>query len=440
MGGGPYKDENKNKTNLTESNMEKTNTNVDESLQAIKDTVDKSFARIEFEVNGTILDANDNYVQMLGYNSPKDLIGNHHSMFVDIAYKNSADYKKFWADLANGITQDGEFKRISKDGKDVWIKAAYTPVKDKDGKVTQVIKIATNITAQIHAREQAKQAAEELKESETKYRLQSEEKEKRAAELVIANKELLKAEMEIRKLNKTLEKKVESRTAELVNTNKDLQQFAYVATHDLQEPLRMISSYTQLLERKYKDKLDQDAKDYIHFAIDGAIRMQRLLNDLLEFSRIQTSEKGFDLVNTLTVLGKAISNIQLLIIENNALVTNDDLPILKADESQILRVFQNLIENAIKFKKKTELPKIHISCKKLNNMYQFSVSDNGLGIEMQYHDRIFIIFQRLHSVKDYPGTGMGLAICKRIIEKHGGLIWFESIVDKGTTFYFTIPE
>ena len=440
MGGGPYKDENKNKTNLTESNMEKTNTNVDESLQAIKDTVDKSFARIEFEVNGTILDANDNYVQMLGYNSPKDLIGNHHSMFVDIAYKNSADYKKFWADLANGITQDGEFKRISKDGKDVWIKAAYTPVKDKDGKVTQVIKIATNITAQIHAREQAKQAAEELKESETKYRLQSEEKEKRAAELVIANKELLKAEMEIRKLNKTLEKKVESRTAELVNTNKDLQQFAYVATHDLQEPLRMISSYTQLLERKYKDKLDQDAKDYIHFAIDGAIRMQRLLNDLLEFSRIQTSEKGFDLVNTLTVLGKAISNIQLLIIENNALVTNDDLPILKADESQILRVFQNLIENAIKFKKKTELPKIHISCKKLNNMYQFSVSDNGLGIEMQYHDRIFIIFQRLHSVKDSPGTGMGLAICKRIIEKHGGLIWFESIVDKGTTFYFTIPE
>ena len=503
MGGGSNKDENKNKTNLTESNMEKTNTNVDESLQTIKDTVDKSFARIEFEVNGTILDANDNYVQMLGYNSPKDLIGNHHSMFVDIAYKNSADYKKFWTDLANGITQDGQFKRISKDGKDVWIQAAYTPVKDKDGKVTKVIKIATNITAQIHAREQAKQAAEELKESKTKYRLQSEEKEKRAAELVIAdkelvfqnqekknraaelviankelvfqnqekenraaelviankelafqnqekekraaklviaNKELLKAEMEIRKLNKTLEKKVESRTAELVNTNKDLQQFAYVATHDLQEPLRMISSYTQLLERKYKDKLDQDAKDYIHFAVDGAIRMQRLLNDLLEFSRIQTSEKGFDLVNTLTVLGKAISNIQLLIIENNALVTNDDLPILKADESQILRVFQNLIENAIKFKKKTELPKIHISCKKLNNMYQFSVSDNGLGIEMQYHDRIFIIFQRLHSVKDYPGTGMGLAICKRIIEKHGGLIWFESIVDKGTTFYFTIPE
>ncbi|MEI7983919.1 MAG: ATP-binding protein, partial [Bacteroidota bacterium] len=125
--------------------------------------------------------------------------------------------------------------------------------------------------------------------------------------------------------------------------------------------------------------------------------------------------------------------------ENTALITNDDLPVIQADEAQIMRVFQNLIENAIKFKKKTELPKIHISCTKQNKAYQFSIADNGIGMEMQYHDRVFIVFQRLHSVKDYPGTGIGLSICKRIVERHGGTIWFESAVNEGTTFYFTIP-
>jgi light-regulated signal transduction histidine kinase (bacteriophytochrome) len=167
--------------------------------------------------------------------------------------------------------------------------------------------------------------------------------------------------------------------------------------------------------------------------------MQKLLNDLLEYSRIGNRGKGFEQVDTSTILRQVVSNLQLLITENSALITNDDLPMVKTDESQILRVFQNLIENAIKFKKKTELPKIHISCSKLNNMYQFSVTDNGIGMEMQYHDRVFTIFQRLHSVKDYPGTGIGLSINKRIIERHGGTIWFESVLNEGTTFYFTIP-
>jgi len=222
-------------------------------------------------------------------------------------------------------------------------------------------------------------------------------------------------------------------------SNRDLEQFAYVANHDLQEPLRMISSYTQLLERKYKDKLDQDANDYIQFAVNGASRMQILLNDLLEFSKINIQGKGFKQVDTSTVLGQVISNLQLLIAKNTALVTNYDLPVITADEAQISRVFQNLIENAIKFKKSTELPKIHVSCQRQNNMYHFSVADNGIGMEMQYHDRVFIVFQRLHSVKDYPGTGIGLSICKRIIERHGGTIWFESAVNEGTTFHFTIP-
>jgi len=238
---------------------------------------------------------------------------------------------------------------------------------------------------------------------------------------------------------KLIEQKLIITLENLERSNKDLEQFAYVANHDLQEPLRMISSYTQLLERKYKDKLDQDARDYIHFAVDGAIRLQKLLNALLEYSRVSTRAKTFEQVDISKALGQVISNLQLLIATNRAIITNDDLPVVKSDEYQILSIFQNLIENAIKFKKKTELPKIHISCTKRDNIYQFSVADNGIGIEKQYHDRIFIVFQRLHSVKDYPGTGIGLSICKRIAERHGGTIWFESTVNEGTTFYFTIP-
>jgi PAS domain S-box-containing protein len=225
----------------------------------------------------------------------------------------------------------------------------------------------------------------------------------------------------------------------LERSNKDLEQFAYVANHDLQEPLRMISSFTQLLERRYKDKLDQDANEYIRFAVDGAIRMQKLLNDLLEFSRIKNQTEQYDPVDTSALLGQAVANLQQLLTENTALVTNDDLPLIQADEAQMIRLFQNLIENAVKFHKKTELPQIHISCKKQDNMYWFSVADNGIGIEKQYHDKVFVVFQRLHSVRDYPGTGIGLSICKRIVERHGGTIWFESIVNEGTTFYFTIP-
>lgn len=239
---------------------------------------------------------------------------------------------------------------------------------------------------------------------------------------------------------KKTEIKLKETVEKLENSNHQLEQFAYVASHDLQEPLRMISSYTQLLEKRYKDKLDQDALDFIHFAVDGATRMQKLLNDLLDFSRISTRGKNFEEIDTNVILGIAISNLQQLIIDNTALISIDDLPKLSGDGTQILRVFQNLIENAIKFKKKTESPKIHISCKEKIFFYEFSVKDNGIGIDSQYQDKVFTIFQRLHSIKDYPGTGIGLAICKQIIEKHGGKIWFESKENEGTTFYFTLNK
>jgi PAS domain S-box-containing protein len=232
------------------------------------------------------------------------------------------------------------------------------------------------------------------------------------------------------KLNKVL--------LDLEHSNKELEQFAYVASHDLQEPLRMVASYTQLLEKRYKDQLDQDAKEFIQFAVDGAIRMQRLINDLLAYSRVGTRGKPHKHTDSHSVLGQAIVNLSTLIEENQAVVTTDDLPPILADESQMVQLFQNLISNAIKFRSGLS-PRVHVSAERKENEWIFSVKDNGIGIDPQYKERIFVVFQRLHQKEEYPGTGMGLAICKKIVERHGGKIWVESELQKGSTFYFSVP-
>ena len=223
---------------------------------------------------------------------------------------------------------------------------------------------------------------------------------------------------------------------DLLRSNKELEQFAYVASHDLQEPLRMISSFTQLLSQRYKDKLDQDAQEFIQFAVDGAVRMQLLINDLLDYSRIGTRGKKFSPVDMQDVIGHVINNLNVIIQEKNALVTNDELPVVVADSRQMIQLLQNLIGNALKFCNTS--PRIHISAREEKDHYLFSVKDNGIGIETQYFDKIFQIFQRLHPRDEYGGTGIGLAICKRIVERHGGKIWVESKPGKGSVFYFTI--
>jgi light-regulated signal transduction histidine kinase (bacteriophytochrome) len=225
---------------------------------------------------------------------------------------------------------------------------------------------------------------------------------------------------------------------ELLRSNKELEQFAYIASHDLQEPLRMVSSFTQLLSRRYKDKLDNDAKEFIQFAVDGAKRMQGLINDLLEYSRVETKGKKFSVASMHDILGKTISNLNLIIREKKAIITNDDLPELSVDEGQMIQLLQNLIENSLKFCNST--PKIHISSKEEEDHFLISVKDNGIGIESAYFDRIFMIFQQLQPKEQYGGTGIGLAICKRIVERHGGRIWVESTPGKGATFYFTISK
>ncbi|GBE05851.1 phytochrome-like protein cph1 [bacterium BMS3Abin10] len=237
---------------------------------------------------------------------------------------------------------------------------------------------------------------------------------------------------------KKAEEALAGRTEELTRSNAELQQFAYVASHDLQEPLRMVSSYVQLLGRKYKGRLDKDADEFIHFAVDGAERMQRLINDLLAYSRVDTRGKPFESANCEAVLRQVLMYMQETVRENNAEVTYESLPEVMADSVQIARLFQNLISNAIKFHGKDH-PRVHVSARQENDNWVFSVKDNGIGIEQKFKDRIFQIFQRLHPRSEYSGTGIGLAVCKKIVERHGGRIWVESEPGKGSTFYFTIP-
>jgi len=310
------------------------------------------------------------------------------------------------------------------------------------------------------------------------------------------NSELTKVQEELRSLNEQLENIVDQRTeslraevndrkqaeetlketlVDLERSNKDLEQFAYVASHDLQEPLRMVASYTQLIARRYKDKLDADANEFIGFAVDGAKRMQKMIDELLSYSRIETRGKPFETVNCTAILNQALTNLKMAIEESSAVITHDPLPIVKGDDSQLILLIQNLIGNAIKFRGE-EAPHIHLSAthnsrkttddgretidhgrktrdegrgtidplqtqlSELKEGWIFSVKDNGIGIDPQYKERIFLTFTRLHGREDYPGNGIGLAVCKKIVEYHKGRIWVESEPGKGSIFYFSIPE
>ena len=252
-----------------------------------------------------------------------------------------------------------------------------------------------------------------------------------------------RAEANLKALNEDLEHRVAERTLELKRSNEDLEQFAYVASHDLQEPLRMVTNYLQLLQNRYRPQLDLKAQDFIQIAVDGALRMHQLIGDLLTYSRVGTASKTLAPTNTNDVLKNALLNLKIAIEETGAKVTSDSLPTVKADPVQLTQLFQNLIGNAIKFRS-DKPPEIHVAAHKTRQSnrgpaWEFSVRDNGIGIASKDFERIFLIFQRLHTREKYPGTGIGLALCKKIAERHGGRIWVDSQPGQGTTFYFTLP-
>ncbi len=333
------------------------------------------------DLEGHILHINKSVASVAGY-EPSELVGtplrNLHAGGQD------ALCETVWAAATGGGQWQGEIRERRKNGEEYPAWMNVSPVKDTAGKVTHVIVEFSDITA-----------------------------------------------------FKRTQEALAQRTEELAHSNQELEQFAYVASHDLQEPLRMVGSYTQLLARRYKDKLDDDANEFIGYAVDGATRMQALINDLLALSRIGTHGKAMELCESGLALERALANLRLAIQESGAVVTHDAMPKLVADISQLTQLFQNLIGNALKFRGEHP-PAVHIGLQRQSGDWVFSIRDNGIGIAPEYFERIFVIFQRLHGKQEYPGTGIGLAVCRKIVERHGGQIWLESKPGEGTTFYFKL--
>ena len=285
--------------------------------------------------------------------------------------------------------------------------------------------VVTDISERKRAEEELRRAHDEL----------DARVHERTGELKEANASLQTEIVERRRAQEDLLRAV----ADLERSNKELQQFAYVASHDLQEPLRTVASYVDLLAMKYKGKLDEKADKYISYAVEGASRMATLINDLLAYSRVGTHGKAFTDVAMAEVVAKATANLKSAIRQSQAVITQDDLPVVKGDETQLGQLLQNLLANAVKFRRKDAPPRIHVSAGRSGADWGFGVQDNGIGIEPQFRERIFAIFQRLHTREEYAGTGVGLAISKRIVERHGGRIWVESKPGEGSRFYFTLP-
>ena len=352
----------------------------------------------------------------------EQLIGTDFTRYFTEPQNAKAGYQKV---LAEGQVRDYPLTIRHTSGRTTDVLYHATVYRNEAGAVQGVFAAARDVT--------------ELKRTEmelAQYRDRLEELVKqRTAELEVANAHL---QTEITQ-RKSGEETLRQTAQELERSNRELEQFAYVASHDLQEPLRAVGGYVDLLRHRFPDKLDDKVLQYIAGAASGAVRMQTLITDLLAFSRVGTQGKAFAPADLNALLAQTLDNLQASIQAVHATVTSDPLPRLPVDATQIVQLFQNLIGNALKFR--SERPsEVHVGVQQQAGRWLFSVRDNGIGIEPQYFQRIFQIFQRLHTRKAFPGTGIGLAICKKIVERHGGEIWVESQLDQGSTFFFSIPQ
>jgi two-component system, chemotaxis family, sensor kinase Cph1 len=339
---------------------------------------------------GTITYVNDKFCTICQY-SRDELIGKNHRI-LNSGHHPKEFFQQMYHDIANGKIWRGEIENRAKDGSIYWVDTTIVPNSNSDGKPLQYVAIRADITA------------------------------RKLAEEALAQQAL----------------KLSRRDQELARSNAELEQFAYVASHDLQEPLRMIANYTQLLAERYRGKLDEQADKYIAYSVDGAVRMQALIEDLLKVSRVGKAGIEPQTVDCRTVVEEALKNLQVAVEESGAVVNWNGLPTVTADMSQLTQVFQNLIANAIKFHG-TEAPVIQIDAEKKDHEWLFAVSDNGIGIPAESRQDIFVIFRRLHTRTEYAGNGIGLSICKKIIERHGGKIWIEPQAKHGCRFAFTLP-
>jgi PAS domain S-box-containing protein len=337
------------------------------------------------------------------------------------------EFNEFMEKLSDDKMWTGELTHTTKNGQRIIVESHMQLIQDNIGR-NVVIETNRDITQRKLAEENKQKMLDKEIRLIQKLRSSNQELINITEELKISNEELRQTQDE---LTDTINK--------LATSNEDLEQFAYVASHDLQEPLRMIGSFTQLLERRYKGQLDSDADDYIGFIVDGASRMKDLIDDLLAFSRLNTEAREFELTDLENVFDDVLFNLEIVIEKNNAQITHESLPIVRCDSSQIMQLFQNLISNAIKFQS-NKRPNIHIFVQESAEEWLFGVNDNGIGIESEHQKKIFDVFRRLNTRDEFEGTGIGLAICKRILERHDGRIWVDSEPGKGSTFYFTIPK
>ncbi|MFB9080082.1 ATP-binding protein [Flavobacterium procerum] len=477
-------------------------------LLNLTNAINTTNTSLEFDMDGHILNANKNFLKIMGYTA-KDLIGKHHSVLVDPAYSKSNAYQFFWNSLKKGIHQKDEFVLNAKNGKLIWLLGSYNPIFNTEAKPYKILKIATDITLAktqflqlaVQAQEKEKRSSELItanrelafknKEKETlaaeliiankELKFQNEQKEKRAEELIIANKELavqnrekekraaelaiankklasekiLKEKRKVEKVKRAAELIVknkelayqEKRSSELTLANEELKKaqeelgsFSYSVSHDLRAPIRAINGYTQILIEDHADSIDNDGKKIIQAIINNSNKMGILIDDLLAFSKLGRKEVSSVNINMTTLVSGVINDITFEKGENTPIFEIEELAPSNGDPSLIKQVWINLISNAIKYSKYKPEIKIKITSSSQEDKIIYSVKDWGAGFDMAYYDKLFGVFQRLHSQEEFTGTGIGLAIVQKIVSRHSGAVWAESKLDQGAEFYFSLPN